>query len=141
AKGRAEEGESKALAEAGRADREAEEARKALAREAQERERSEKMVWLALQTLNEMFVDVAAERLPRGAPTRPEDERLLRRALVFYQAFARQHSSNPQVQHAVGQAYRRVAAIHQKLGQFAEPAAAPRPAPPTFPPITNPRPL
>jgi tetratricopeptide (TPR) repeat protein len=118
AKDRAEREEVRAREEAGRADAKATEANNALAREAQQRRHAEKMVALGLQTLDELFLDRAAELLPRVHAGKPEDERLLRRALDFYAAFARQNSKSPQVQAAVGDAYHRLASIHQKLGQF-----------------------
>jgi serine/threonine protein kinase len=120
AKSHAEQEQARARAEAERADRQAEEKAQALAREADEHQRAEEMAALGLQTLNEMFVAAPGERLSRAGPTREEDEQLLRRALVYYETFARRNSSSPDVQQSIGLAYTHVANIRSRLGQHRE---------------------
>jgi serine/threonine protein kinase len=75
---------------------------------------------LAMQTLDEIYVKVAEERLPRDPARKQEHLDLLKKALGFYERFAQQNSSDAEVRKAQALAYRRAGAIRQLLDQFAD---------------------
>src|SRR5207253_2890596 len=93
-----------------------------------QRERAEKLLGLGLAALDSMYLDVAAERLPRAHRLSREDEALLRKALAFYQAFVERAGDDPRTRAEVGSAYHRVADIRRSLGQYAEAEKAARAA-------------
>jgi hypothetical protein len=108
---RAERGEANAQNEAKRAEEQRRQAER-------ERQRAEELLKLGLATLESMYLDVAAERMPRAHPRGQEDEELLRQALAFYEAFAQRAGNAPHVRAEVGNAHLRVADIRRSLGQY-----------------------
>jgi serine/threonine protein kinase len=75
---------------------------------------------LALSALDEIYLKVAEERLPRDPARKQEYLDLLKRTLSFYERFARQNSSDPQVRKAQAKAHERAGAIRVLLGQMPE---------------------
>ena len=75
---------------------------------------------LALQALDEIYLKVAEERLPRDPARKQEYSDLLKRTLNFYEQFARQNSTDPQVRKAQAKAHERAGAIRVLLDQLAE---------------------
>lgn len=75
---------------------------------------------LALQTLDEIYLKVAEERLPNDPARKEEHLELLKKALSFYEQFAQQNSTDPEVLKAQAKAHRRAGAIRVYLDQFAE---------------------
>jgi serine/threonine protein kinase/Flp pilus assembly protein TadD len=73
----------------------------------------------AMRVLDQVYLEVAEERLPRDGPADQEaDRRLLAKARGFYEEFARQHSTNYEVQREVGRAYLRIGEIDWLLGRL-----------------------
>jgi tetratricopeptide (TPR) repeat protein len=94
-------------------------ARAALEREKDERRLAEENQQLAFRALEEIYLQVAEARMPHDPRTRQEDDKLLQKALRFYQALARQDSSDKKSRRQAAVAYERVGRIYLKLGQFA----------------------
>jgi tetratricopeptide (TPR) repeat protein len=82
----------------------------------------------AYRVLEEIYVDVAEKRLAQQTQLTPEDRQILEKALAFYEQFARQNSTDPSVRRKTSEAYLRVGAIQQRLGQTDKAAAAYREA-------------
>ena len=75
---------------------------------------------LAIGALDEVYLKVVEERFRRDPQRRREDQELLRKALAFYEQFARRNSSDPDVRFEMGKAKARVGNIRQVLREFAE---------------------
>jgi serine/threonine protein kinase/tetratricopeptide (TPR) repeat protein len=69
---------------------------------------------LALQALDEMFIEVFERRFPKQQLT-PTDHALLEKALTFYEGFAIQNAQYKSSRHETAKAYRRVGDIQTKL--------------------------
>jgi len=82
-------------------------------------EQVERNLRLSLQALDEVYLEIAEERWAYDVEF--VDERFLRKALKFYEAFVRESGDNPLARVEAGRAYRRVASIRAALG---EPARA-----------------
>lgn len=74
---------------------------------------------LALQALDEMFIDVFERRFP-VEPLTPSDHALLEKALQLYQGLARQNEGYATSRHEVAKAYRRVGDIQTKLARYVQ---------------------
>jgi tetratricopeptide (TPR) repeat protein len=74
---------------------------------------------VALKALDEIYVQVAEERLPRDPQREKEDKQLLKKALDFYQQFAQQNSTDPPVRLEVSRAHRRAGDIQRFVGDHA----------------------
>ncbi len=111
--------------------------RKALEGEAQQRKRAEETSDLALEALENIFQQLAPERVVAASeytvysdgqqvdvPIYPvqseETAELLKNLLVFFDRLAEQESTDSQLQHRAALANRRVGDIYQRLGQFEE---------------------
>jgi serine/threonine-protein kinase len=92
----------------------------AYANEVRERKRAQAHLALGLKVLDDLYVDAAAQRLPRARELLPEDRKLLQKALAFYEQYARQDSDDPDVQDNVADARRRVGLIRIRLGDYAK---------------------
>jgi serine/threonine protein kinase len=77
----------------------------------------ERNLRLSLQALDEVFLQVADERLPVDAEPEEVDRKFLQSALKFYEEFARENSRDPLVRLYVGKAYRIVGFARLDLGQ------------------------
>ena len=91
-------------------------------------ERAQENLDAAYKILDEIYVDTAEKRLPREKELTAEDRQFLERALSFYEQFGNQHSSDPRVRQKTAEAYLRVGAIQERLGQEAKAIAAYRQA-------------
>src|SRR5262249_28890004 len=117
---RAEKGEALAREEKKRADDAAEKATAAAAREAAQRRKAERLVRLGT-SLNDSLIQLGANRLPRGEQVLGDEKATLLRVLEFYDEFTREApEDSPQAKSDVADAYRRVAMIHTRLGQYPE---------------------
>jgi tetratricopeptide (TPR) repeat protein len=74
---------------------------------------------LAMQTLDEVYMKLVEERMPRDPSRTREDEALLEKALGFYEQFAESNRTDPGVRLEVIRAYHRAAEIRSRLGQTA----------------------
>jgi tetratricopeptide (TPR) repeat protein len=90
----------------------------------QQQKRTQRNLSLALEALDEIYLQVAEQRLPRDPQRQQEDQELLRKAVAFYERFAEENRTDPAVRHEVGGAYRRVGGIWQLLGQYDKAKAA-----------------
>jgi serine/threonine protein kinase len=82
-----------------------------------QRKRAEQNVALALQVLDNIYLQVAERQFPRDPKREREDRELLARALDFYERFAETNIAVPSVRREVGRAYRRVGDICRLVGQ------------------------
>jgi serine/threonine protein kinase/tetratricopeptide (TPR) repeat protein len=71
---------------------------------------------LSLKALDEIYLKVAEDRLPRDPAAAGENEELLAKALDFYEMFAQRNEADPNVRHEVVKAYLRAAEIHNRTG-------------------------
>jgi tetratricopeptide (TPR) repeat protein len=83
-----------------------------------QQQRAEENLEVAYQVLDQIYLDLAENRLPRERQLGPEDRRLLEKALTFYQHFARQNNTDRRVREKTAKACLRVGAIQDKLGQY-----------------------
>jgi tetratricopeptide (TPR) repeat protein len=104
--------------------REKEQTEAALEAEANQHRRAEANFRLALQSLEEMYTELAQERLAHRPDLKPLQREFLQKALKFYEGFSQENSGQPTVQLETGKAYRRVGNIQQEFGllEKAEPA-------------------
>ena len=75
-----------------------------------------------------MYTQVAEKWLADQPSLTPLQREFLEKALAFYQTFAAEEGSDPQVRHGAARALHRVGVIRQKLGQHAEAETALRQA-------------
>jgi serine/threonine protein kinase/Tfp pilus assembly protein PilF len=83
-------------------------------------ERLQANLRLAMQSLEEIYLSPAEERLPGQSRQDIQDRELLQKGLRFYQQFADQNSADPGVRQQVGRAYCRVGVIQERLGHDAK---------------------
>ena len=74
-------------------------------READQRRRAETNLRIALEALDEIYLKVVEDNLPRDPQREPEYRELLQKALSFYEQFARINRSEPLVRLETGRAY------------------------------------
>jgi tetratricopeptide (TPR) repeat protein len=74
---------------------------------------------LALKALDEIYLQVAEERLPRDPQRKKEDEELLQKALGFYLQFAEGNNTQSSVRLEVSRAHRRAGDIKRFVGDHA----------------------
>ncbi len=89
-----------------------------------ETKRNKDNLELALEALEEVYLQVASDRLPRAQELSQADRELLRRVLHFYQAFADRNSETPTVLDQTVSAHVRVGSIQGMLGNTKEAEAA-----------------
>jgi serine/threonine protein kinase/Tfp pilus assembly protein PilF len=92
----------------------------ALNRETGQRARAETNLRLALEALDEIYLKVVEDQLPRDPQREQEYHELLQKALTFYERFAQNNCNETAVRLETGRAYLRVGTIHQKLHQDAK---------------------
>jgi serine/threonine protein kinase/tetratricopeptide (TPR) repeat protein len=102
-----------------RAQTEAEAARQASNAEAAQNLRAQHNLRLALQVLDDIYLQVAQDRVPRDPQQEEKEHEMLGKALAFYQEFAKQNSADPAVPLEVIRANRRVGDIERLVGQHA----------------------
>jgi serine/threonine protein kinase/tetratricopeptide (TPR) repeat protein len=83
-------------------------------------QRAELNVQLAMEALDNVYLPMMEERLPRDRRQVDADRRLLGRALDFYQDVARANGNNPRLRQAVMVAWQRVGEIEAHLGHYDE---------------------
>jgi tetratricopeptide (TPR) repeat protein/predicted Ser/Thr protein kinase len=86
-----------------------------IARQAEEAQRQR-----ARRAVDKMFTQVAEKWLAQQPGLEPLQRQFLEEALRFYQEFAAEGSTDPELRWETGVAHRRVGEIQQKLGAFAE---------------------
>jgi serine/threonine protein kinase/Tfp pilus assembly protein PilF len=89
----------------------------AFKREADQRRRAETNLRIALEALDEIYLKVVEDNLPRDPQREAEYRELLQKSLSFYEQFAQTNRAEPLVRLETGRAYLRIGTIHQKLGQ------------------------
>ena len=75
---------------------------------------------LARQAVDKMFTQVAEKWLSQQPRLEPMQREFLEEALHYYQEFAEDQSTDPELRLAASEAYRRVADIQDKLGESAK---------------------
>jgi serine/threonine protein kinase/Flp pilus assembly protein TadD len=90
------------------------------ARTAAERDHTQETLDLALQALDEIYLQVANKRMPRDPERLKEDQELLRRALHFYETFIERNEGNPRVGRETARAHGYVGNIYQRLENYTE---------------------
>jgi tetratricopeptide (TPR) repeat protein len=73
---------------------------------------------LSLKTLDEIYLKVLEDRMPRDPAAAKENEELLTRALGFYENFAERNEGDPNVRRQVANAYNRAGFIHLRTGHY-----------------------
>lgn len=89
----------------------------ALALESVQRRRAEANVELAMQALDEVYLQVVERASHQGEGRAQENSELLRRALDFYDRFVQQNVQTPNVHRLSAEAYARAGDIHSELGE------------------------
>jgi serine/threonine protein kinase len=79
---------------------------------------------LSLKTLDEIYLKVLEDRLPRDPNAAKENEELLSKALGFYENFAERNEADPNVRREVANAYNRAGFIHLRTGHYDQAEAA-----------------
>jgi serine/threonine protein kinase/tetratricopeptide (TPR) repeat protein len=102
-----------------RAREEADGARQARDAEATQNSRAQQNLRSALRVLDEIYLRVAEDRVPRDPQQEENEHEMLKNALVFYREFAEQNSTDPAVSLEVVRANRRVGDIERLVGQHA----------------------
>jgi len=75
---------------------------------------------LAYRALDEMYLQVAEDELPRHRDSDRVDRQFLQKALKFYEEFAKRNQSEPEARKQAGMAYRRAGDISYRLGEHAK---------------------
>jgi serine/threonine protein kinase/Flp pilus assembly protein TadD len=73
---------------------------------------------LSLKTLDEIYLQVLEERMPRGGEAARENQELLAKALTFYENFAERNAGDPKVWREVAKAYNRAGVLRMRLGHY-----------------------
>jgi eukaryotic-like serine/threonine-protein kinase len=101
--------------------------KEALAAEAREHQRAEASLRqlianlkLAMQALDKHYLRVATAGLARDPKRGKEYQQVLRECLAFYEAFARQNETIPELRREMGLAYHRAGSIQTDLGRHRE---------------------
>jgi serine/threonine protein kinase/tetratricopeptide (TPR) repeat protein len=102
-----------------RARQEADGARRARDAEAIQHDRAQYNLSLALKVLDDIYLQVAQDRVPRDPQQEEKEHEMLSKALTFYQEFAEENSADPAVPLEVVRANRRVGDIQRLVGQHA----------------------
>jgi serine/threonine protein kinase/tetratricopeptide (TPR) repeat protein len=93
--------------------------RETLARQAEsaQRQRAQSNLHQALRVLDDIYLQVAEDRVPRDLQQEQQEHELLKNALGFYQKFADENSTDPEVALEVIRANRRIGDIQWLVGQ------------------------
>ena len=83
-------------------------------------ERAQRNLETGCKILDEIYVNTAEKRLLRVKDLTTEDRQFLDKAISFYEQFANQESRDPRVRQKTVDAYLRVGAIQEWLGQDAK---------------------
>jgi tetratricopeptide (TPR) repeat protein len=81
------------------------------------RQQAQRNLRLALKALDEIYLRLAEQRLPRDPRGKEEDRELLKNALAFYRQFADENGADAAVSLDVIRAYRRVGDIERFVGE------------------------
>ena len=96
-------------------------------REAEQRERAEAALQVAMESLDELFTQIESSRRP-GQKLDPDEARgmldALKRMLVFYEQLAMQGHGGPEAQIRVAEALRRMGDLHRNLREYDDAEAA-----------------
>jgi tetratricopeptide (TPR) repeat protein len=96
-------------------------------REAEQRERAEAALQVAMESLDELFTQIESSRRP-GERLDPNEARgmldALRRMLAFYEQLAIQGHGGPEAQIRVAEALRRMGDLHRNLREYDDAEAA-----------------
>ena len=92
--------------------------------ETAQRRRAEAQEERARQAVDDMYTQVAEKWLAEQPNLQPVQRAFLLKALRFYEEFAQDPRTEPAVRRKAGEAYRRLAAIHHKLGDYPKAAEA-----------------
>jgi serine/threonine protein kinase len=84
----------------------------------EQRQRAEANLSFALDALDNIYLEVSEEQLPKEQLIEKADRKLLEKALEFYERFAEENSDNTTLREETAQAYGRVGIIELKLDQF-----------------------
>jgi serine/threonine protein kinase len=90
--------------------------------EARQRASTGRNLGLALRALDEVFMNLADDRLPRNQKGEKVDPAFLSKALAFYDDLAESNERDPRLRREQARAYRRAANLRQSLGQLPEAA-------------------
>jgi serine/threonine protein kinase/Tfp pilus assembly protein PilF len=88
--------------------------------EARQRNRAQANLRLSLESLDEMYTELAMKRLAQRPDLKELQRQYLQRALVFYQRFAKENSDDPTVRFETAKAFHRVGDIQHELGHARE---------------------
>jgi serine/threonine-protein kinase len=83
----------------------------------QQGRRAEENLRVALKALDDIYLEIAEQHLPRDAQRKKEDLLLLNKALAFYRQFAEQNGSDAPARLQVSRARRRVGDIEKLVGE------------------------
>jgi len=83
-------------------------------------EREESQRQRARRAVDKMFTQVAEKWLAQQPRLEPLQKQFLEEALRFYQEFAQERSTDPELRLETGNAYRRVGEIQERLGEYAK---------------------
>jgi serine/threonine protein kinase len=87
-------------------------------------ERLQDNLQLSLKTLDEIYLQVLEDRMPREGAAAGENQELLTKALGFYEQFAKRNEGDPTVRREVASAYDRVGVLHYRMGHHDQGIAA-----------------
>jgi serine/threonine protein kinase len=79
---------------------------------------------LSLKTLDEIYLKVLEDRMPRDSNAAKENQDLLTKALGFYETFGERNEADPNVRREVANAYSRAGYIHLRTGHYDQAVAA-----------------
>jgi tetratricopeptide (TPR) repeat protein len=96
---------------------EKEQTQAALAEVRSNAEKARQNLETAYNILDKVYVDTAARRLPQEKELTAEDRQFLETALRFYEQFGKQNSADAKARRRTAEAYLRVGAIQETLGQ------------------------
>jgi serine/threonine protein kinase len=88
--------------------------------EAQQRERAQANVEVALHALDNIYLELGGERLLQDPAADQTERGILKQALEFYEQFAHANGSDARVRHEVARAYKRVGDIRRLLDRDTE---------------------
>jgi serine/threonine protein kinase/tetratricopeptide (TPR) repeat protein len=74
----------------------------------------------ARQAVDDMYTDVAEQWLSQQAALEPMQKKFLEKALNYYQRFAEEAATDAKTRLKTAEAYRRVAEINEKLGNYSD---------------------
>jgi tetratricopeptide (TPR) repeat protein len=85
--------------------------------EAQQHQRAEENLTLALQAMDDIVMPLVARRLPRISSLGPDERQLIEKARQFYETFLQKNGDRLELRQEIATAYCRVAQIQERLGE------------------------